>query len=67
MIKYGWHEILKNKNLLTNSSKTIFTEMMAFLKRRKRTAQHGAGSEDFQLVQWKFNKCTKMDENKVKS
>ena len=40
MIKYGWHEILENKNLLTKCSKTIYTEMMAFLKRKKRTAQH---------------------------
>ena len=40
MIKYGWHEVLENKNLLTKCSKTIYTEMMAFLQRKKRTAQH---------------------------
>ena len=31
MIKYGWHEVLENKELLTKSSKVIYDEMMARL------------------------------------
>ena len=54
MIRYGWHEVLENKELLTKSSKVIYEEMMSYLKKKKRTAQHNISSGELSATKNRY-------------